>query len=305
MTIAVCIKINDGIVLASDSATTILGQVTPGTPLVALNVYNNASKIFNLRKGFPVGAMTWGAGGIGTASVSTVIKDLRQRFCGSEPEHRDWVLDRGSYTVEAIATRVKNFIFDELYDQEYRNFPFEKPSIGFIVAGYSAGASMAEEFQIDIQNGICTGPRRLRDQKDVGLTWSGQPEALNRLILGYSTAFPGLLQAQLGINPAQMTQAMTNLSPQIQMPIVLPAMPLQDAIDLGKFLVDLTKKISRFGLGAPTVGGPIEIAAISKHEGFRWILRKHYFKRELNPEPGVDYKEEFENKRKEKNDDRS
>jgi len=32
------------------------------------------------------------------------------------------------------------------------------------------------------------------------------------------------------------------------------------------------------------VGGPIEIAAISTHEGFRWVKKKFYFSREMNPE---------------------
>jgi hypothetical protein len=30
------------------------------------------------------------------------------------------------------------------------------------------------------------------------------------------------------------------------------------------------------------VGGPIEIAAITKHEGFRWIQRKHFYPAGLN-----------------------
>jgi len=166
----------------------------------------------------------------------------------------------------------------------YQAFPQQKPSLGFIVAGYSANAGMADEFQIDIQNGICSGPKRLRTREEVGLTWSGEPEALNRLLVGHSTALPALLQAQPGLNPVQINQALNNIRPQLQLPVVLPAMPLQDAIDLAEFMVDLTIKFSRFKPGAPTVGGPIEIAAISKHEGFRWIKRKYYFRRELNPE---------------------
>jgi hypothetical protein len=282
VTIAVCIKINDGVVLASDSATTILGQAPNGT-LMAINVYNNANKIFNLRKGLPIGAITWGSGSIGQASISTVIKDLRRRFEGQDADHRDWELDEDTYTVEDVAISLRKFIFDELYDIEYKKFQLQKPSLGFMVVGYSAKARMADEFQIDIQNGACTGPRRLRGREEVGLTWAGEPEALNRLILGRSTNLPSLLQAQLGIQPAQMNQAITNIQGQIQVPVVLPAMPLQDAIDLGNFMVDLTKKFSRFKPGAPTVGGPVELAAISKHEGFRWVRRKHYFDRELNP----------------------
>ena len=61
-----------------------------------------------------------------------------------------------------------------------------------------------------------------------------------------------------------------------------PPMPIQDAIDLAEFLVDLTTRYVRFKPGLPTVGGPIEIAAITKHEGFKWIQRKHYFSTKLN-----------------------
>jgi hypothetical protein len=61
-------------------------------------------------------------------------------------------------------------------------------------------------------------------------------------------------------------------------------MPIQDAIDVAEFLVDSTIKFSRFTPGAATVGGPIEIAALTKHEGYRGIKRKYYFARELNPE---------------------
>lgn len=32
-----------------------------------------------------------------------------------------------------------------------------------------------------------------------------------------------------------------------------------------------------------TVGGPIEIAVITKHEDFKWVKRKHFYRRELQP----------------------
>lgn len=283
MTIAISIKINDGLVLAADSASTVFGLI-PSGQLQVINVYNNADKVFNLRKGLPIGAITWGSGSIGQASVSTIIKDLRHRLTGDDPGFPSWKLDKHKYTVEEAAHHLKEFVFDDLYVKAYQAFPQQKPSLGFIVAGYSANAGMADEFQIDIQNGICSGPKRLRTREEVGLTWSGEPEALNRLLVGHSTALPALLQAQPGLNPVQINQALNNIRPQLQLPVVLPAMPLQDAIDLAEFMVDLTIKFSRFKPGAPTVGGPIEIAAISKHEGFRWIKRKYYFRRELNPE---------------------
>jgi len=55
----------------------------------------------------------------------------------------------------------------------------------------------------------------------------------------------------------------------LTVPMVTPPMPIQDAIDLAEFLVDTIVKFSKFPPGAPTVGGPTEIAAITKHEGFK------------------------------------
>ncbi len=72
----------------------------------------------------------------------------------------------------------------------------------------------------------------------------------------------------------------------MHVPLVEAPMPIQDAIDLAEFLVHTTVGFTRFKRGAPTVGGPIESAAITKHEGFKWVRRKHYFDRSLNPEDG-------------------
>ena len=81
ITIAVAVKVNDGFVLAADSATTLSADGVDGKTQL-LNIYNNANKIFNLHKGLPIGAMTWGRGSIGPSSISTLTKDLRVRFAG-------------------------------------------------------------------------------------------------------------------------------------------------------------------------------------------------------------------------------
>ena len=39
----------------------------------------------------------------------------------------------------------------------------------------------------------------------------------------------------------------------------------------------------RSAVKAAPVGGPIEIAGITKHEGFKWVRRKHYFDTAMNP----------------------
>ncbi|MDP1858326.1 MAG: hypothetical protein Q8K82_06640 [Gemmatimonadaceae bacterium] len=60
-------------------------------------------------------------------------------------------------------------------------------------------------------------------------------------------------------------------------------MPLQDAIDLVKYMVDVTVGFVRFIPGAPTGVEPTDVAAITRHEGFRLVRRKHYYSSDLSP----------------------
>lgn len=54
--------------------------------------------------------------------------------------------------------------------------------------------------------------------------------------------------------------------------------------EVAESLVNLTSFKRRISMdSAETVGGPIDVAVISRGDGFVWIKRKHYFKAELNP----------------------
>jgi len=52
---------------------------------------------------------------------------------------------------------------------------------------------------------------------------------------------------------------------------------------LAENLVSLTALKQKISLETETVGGPIDVAFISKNDGFIWIKRKHYFDGKLNP----------------------
>lgn len=284
MSVAINLKVNDGLVLAADSASTLFAG-RPGAQVeqAVVNVYNNANKVFNLVKGLPIGMLTWGAGSIGNASIATLAKDLRKRLSEETVEWKDWELCPESYTIEAVAHKVKEFMFDEMYASAFEDTD-KKPPIGFLVAGYSAGELMAEEYQIDILQGDCSEPCPTRPKDETGISWHGETEAIARLILGHSMKLPLVLRENLEVPEEQIAPTMSILERRLQAPLIHPAMPIQDAIDLAEFLVDLTIKFVQYLPSAPTVGGPIEVAAITKHEGFKWIRRKHYYDRELNPE---------------------
>lgn len=283
MTIAISLKVHDGVVLAADSASTLSERLPNGQSSV-VNVYNNANKIVNLYKGLPLGVITWGGGSIGPVSITTVYKDLRGMLCGATPGpgDEDWTLNPANYAVLHVAERARQYLYDHLYTPAFTGWS-EPPEIGLIVAGFSSGGQHAEEYQINMSGPQCAPPKLLRDGADCGFTVGGQPEAIARLVLGVDPSLGMVFEQHLGIDSAQVPAILAIIQQQLQLPLVQDAMPFQDALDLAEFLVGTTIKMSKFMPGAGTVGGPIEIAGITKHEGFRWVERKHYYKQALNP----------------------
>lgn len=59
-------------------------------------------------------------------------------------------------------------------------------------------------------------------------------------------------------------------------------MSKKELAEMAHALVELTSKKRRFSKDQETVGGPIDVAIITRNEGFIWIRRKHYFDSELN-----------------------
>jgi hypothetical protein len=59
--------------------------------------------------------------------------------------------------------------------------------------------------------------------------------------------------------------------------------PKQELAFLAQELINLTSVKKKFSSGMESVGGPIDVAIISKIDGFVWVRRKHYFEPNLNP----------------------
>ncbi|MBZ5500537.1 MAG: hypothetical protein LAP85_29445 [Acidobacteriia bacterium] len=70
-------------------------------------------------------------------------------------------------------------------------------------------------------------------------------------------------------------------------------LPKDELAAMAEALVNLTSIRRKFSLDAETVGGPVDVAVLSKGDGFIWIKRKHYFKPELNQHFLANY---FENR---------
>ena len=65
---------------------------------------------------------------------------------------------------------------------------------------------------------------------------------------------------------------------------VVQGLPKDELAAMAESLVNLTSFKRRVSMQAETVGGPIDVAVISKGDGFIWIKRKHYFEGERNPQ---------------------
>ena len=64
---------------------------------------------------------------------------------------------------------------------------------------------------------------------------------------------------------------------------IVEHLPKEEFSSMAEALVNLTSVKRRVSLEQETVGGPIDIAVISKGDGFVWTKRKHYFDNALNP----------------------
>ncbi len=279
MTVCVAVKVHDCIVFAADSASSLIEAASDGgRPLIA-NVYAHGNKVYNLRKGFPIAAMTCGMGNIGQVSISTLAKDLRARFSSDSDE---WYIHRGSeYTMEQIAERARHFFF-ELHYTALDNKPVGDHEFQFWLAGNGSNQTHGEIWRIKIVNGECPAPELLAGPNDFNILYDGQPEAINRIVNGYSQFLPQAL-LDIGLPEENLDSVLTHIESRTVAPLISPAMPVQDAIALADFLVETTKGYVRFLPGADTVGGDTDICVVTKHEGFKWVRRKHYFDVRLNP----------------------
>lgn len=73
------------------------------------------------------------------------------------------------------------------------------------------------------------------------------------------------------------------------------SLPKVELATVAEALVHLTSVKRKVSLEEETVAGPIDVAIISKNDGFIWIKRKHYFEAGFNPQFFIRYRKEDRN----------
>lgn len=78
-----------------------------------------------------------------------------------------------------------------------------------------------------------------------------------------------------------LPKSRTQFREQIEDMVLFMAKP--ELASLAEALVNITSVKRKFSADRETVAGPIDVAVISKTDGFVWVKRKHYFTPEFNP----------------------
>lgn len=70
---------------------------------------------------------------------------------------------------------------------------------------------------------------------------------------------------------------------------MVSSLPKEELASMAEALVNLTSLKRRISRDRETVGGPVDVAVISKGDGFIWVKRKHYFDPKLNQHFAANY----------------
>ncbi len=256
MTIILSIKVQDGVVMASDSAVMHRGHL-----------YLNGEKNLQLLKGVPVGVLISGDGAIGTRALSGIIQDfgIRASLRG-DPLY----VNKEDYTVEELVQKLQTFI----YDASMASISPIRSAL--ILSGYSSGRTLPETWSVRFDGGSRIEPELVWNEDEYGLSWEGDAGCINRLLGEVLTSDTPVDTENYGLslfnrNAAELADCEVD-SPQL----VTPGMPILDAVDVASFLMDtsLTFERLRADKSVKTIGGPVDLAVITRHDGFRWLQRK-------------------------------
>lgn len=106
----------------------------------------------------------------------------------------------------------------------------------------------------------------------------------------YKTAF----QVNTNEIMKNLTEGLQNYRMANYVPIinVMVSLPKSELAAMAESLVNITSLKRRISMQEETVGGPVDVALISKKDGFVWIKKKQYYPTAINPSYPVPVREE-------------
>jgi hypothetical protein len=260
MSLGIVIKGPEGLVIAADSRVT-LGTKTPNGEVFHVN-FDNARKLlsFTTSQNTHIGAVTYGQAILGVSNRTA--HSFLPEFETGLPSDRLPVAD--------FAKRLSDFFMVHWDKNKILNY--SGPNMIFVVAGYNKDEHFGRKYLFEIP-GSPEIQERNPGANEYGITWGGQREFVDRIIQGYDENLLNIIQQELKFEDSKKEKIKKALRP-LTMKMPLQMLPLQDCVDLAIFFIRTTIDAQRLTVGTRGVGGAIEVATITRSEGFRFIQRK-------------------------------
>ena len=251
MSLVVAVKGTEGVVLAADSRVTLTSQT--GWPIP----YDNATKLLTLRAPHSwVGALTYGNATIGGRTPHSLMPEFELTLS----------IDR--LTTLEYANALSAFFLS------HWNASGQDPASGmthFYVGGYSPQQPYGEIYYFAIPR--YPAPVE-RSSNDFGMSWGGQNEIVNRIIFGHDPQMLPVLKQFFNLTDQQIEDFRMHLAGRIEYRVPYRVIALQDCVDLATYLIRATITAQSLATDLRGVGGAIDVATITRTEGFNWIQRK-------------------------------
>lgn len=262
MSLGIVVKGPEGLVLAADSRVTLSARSPQG--LIHVN-FDNATKLLSFSAHDYIGAVTYGQAAINLRTAASLLPEFEATQFKETENNRIPVLD--------FATSLSNF-FKEQWGEWAKELPrdYAGPDMTFLVGGFNENEPYGRVYGFDIPS----KPEPVEQQpnsKEFGVTWGGQRQFVDRLLHGYDEILFEVVSKTLELDSEKIELLREALN-QIQMPLPLQALPLQDCVNLAIFMIRTTISAQDLTVGIRGVGGPIDVATITRNEGLKFVQRK-------------------------------
>jgi hypothetical protein len=273
MTLTVTIKSPDGITMAADSRLTFtLMENFNGRECAVPSYFDNMTKLFKVGGQDFIGVVTFGSGALGQNNrpASDFVVELEKEL------PKDELGNSVRLTVEDFSSRFSSFFMKQL-EVNGISGNFSGKDMGFIVAGYDPDGVYGKAFEISIPNKPTPEQKFYKkDREEFAALWNGQFEIVERIVNGVDPSILREIKVECGLSDDDFTNLKNKLARVLDARMIIPfhSLRLQDCIDLAIFLIDTTISTQKLQAGVRTVGGFIDVATITRTEGFRYVQRK-------------------------------
>lgn len=257
MSLGIVIKAPEGLVLAAESRLTL--TTMNHNPPIQVH-FDNTTKLLSFAAPYnAIGVVTYGQAAIGMRTAQSFVPEFEAHLA-AQPQ----LLSVGQFARA----------FGEFYAQQWHAVmpaDYNGPPMTFVIAGFDPGEAYGRVYTVELPN----MPQPIESHpnpNEFGITWGGQREVVDRLVQGFDSRLLPVFN-RLNLNPEQQ-QILNQALRELQLPIPIQALPLQDCIDLATFFIRTTISAQNLTVQVRGVGGPIDVAVITQKDGLQFIQRK-------------------------------